>query len=201
MPEISAVKDSRAKAVRAFIAFKLPSDVMDLLQQIQSELKKEDLPIKWVRPDNIHLTLKFLGDVQPSELERIGAAMQAAVAPISPLTLCARGLGVFPSVKRPRVLWCGIGGELETLSRLHSGLDEALAELGIEKEARNFKGHLTLGRVKGKVDPDVMIEALTQYGHMVSRAFVLRRLTLYQSELKPTGPVYRELATASLQPG
>ncbi|MFO7839055.1 MAG: RNA 2',3'-cyclic phosphodiesterase [Desulfosalsimonadaceae bacterium] len=192
-------RESSAAKLRAFVAIPLPEDVAGLLGEIQSGLQKENWPVKWVRPESIHLTLKFLGDIPESEVEQIVSAMQTAVRQFAPLTLSAAGLGAFPSVKRPRVLWCGIGGESHVLARLHAGLDEQLArQLGIEKEGKAFKGHLTLGRVKGKIKPDAVVEAVTSYGDVTSRAFVADSLCLYRSELKPGGAVYTELARVPL---
>ncbi len=187
-----------AKPIRTFIAIKLPDDIIERLREVQTGLKREGLDIKWVRPENIHLTLKFLGDIQDSTVEAAGSALRAAAAEFSPLTLSAGGLGAFPSVKRPRVLWAGVGGDLEILSRLHARLEQALSEIGIEKENKSFKGHLTLGRIKGKVNPDVMIDTVNKYGHMTSRGFVADTLYLIKSELKPSGPVYTDLVSVRM---
>jgi len=191
----------RPQPIRAFIALKLPDDVIEFLRRIQSDLKKEGLNIKgvkWVAPENIHLTLKFLGDIKHTDVDAIESAMQSVVAPFAPLTLSATGLGAFPSVKRPRVLWSGVGGDVEALGRLQPRLEEQLSELGIEKENKKFKGHLTLGRIKGKVNADTIIDALGRCGNRTSRGFVADRLYLIKSELKPAGPVYSDLFCAPL---
>ncbi|HMA66901.1 MAG TPA: RNA 2',3'-cyclic phosphodiesterase, partial [Desulfosalsimonadaceae bacterium] len=94
-------RETSAAKMRAFVAIPLPEDVAGLLAEIQSGLKKENWPVKWVRPESIHLTLKFLGDIPESEVGRIVSAMQIAVRPFAPLILTAAGLGAFPSVKRP----------------------------------------------------------------------------------------------------
>ena len=190
--------ETNAKPIRTFIAVKLPDDVIEGLREVQKSLKREGLDIKWVRPENIHLTLKFLGDIQASAAEGVGSALKAAAAEFPPLTLSAAGLGAFPSVKRPRVLWAGVGGDREVLARLHARIEQALYELGIEKENKTFKGHLTLGRIKGRVDPDLMIDAVGKYAHMASRGFVADTLYLIKSELKPSGPVYTDLVSARM---
>ena len=188
-----------AKPIRTFIAIKLPDDVIERLREVQTGLKREGLDIKWVRPENIHLTLKFLGDIQNSDVDAVGNALESATAPFAPLTLSAAGLGAFPSVKRPRVLWAGVRGDLEMLSRLHARLEEALSRLvGIEKENKTFKGHLTLGRIKNKVPPDAMIDAVSRYGDMASQGFVADTLHLIKSELKPSGPVYTDLISVRM---
>ena len=190
--------ETNAKPIRTFIAVKLPDDVIEGLREVQTSLKREGLDIKWVRPENIHLTLKFLGDIQASAVEGVGSALKSAAAEFPPLTLSAAGLGAFPSVKRPRVLWAGVGGDREVLARLHARIEQALSELGIEKENKTFKGHLTLGRIKGRVDPDLMIDAVGKYAHMASRGFVADTLYLIKSELKPSGPVYTDLVSARM---
>jgi len=192
---------SREKPLRAFIAIKLPDDVIEFLGQIQSSLKKDGLDIKeikWVRPESIHLTLKFLGDINPSEIDALGAAIKTAAKALGPLTLSATGLGAFPSVKRPRVLWSGVGGDLEVLGRLHARLDEALSVLGMEKENKRFKAHLTLARIKGSVRPEVIVDAVSRYGNQASRGFAADRIYLIKSELKPGGPQYSDLLCAPM---
>lgn len=187
--------------VRAFVAVKLPDEVIEFLRQVQSGLKKEGLDIKdvkWVRPENIHLTLKFLGDIKSSEIDAIGSAIKAAAAPFPPLALSASGLGAFPGVKRPRVLWSGVGGDLEALSSLHARLDEALSTVGIEKETKKFKGHLTLARIKGRVKPEIIIDAVSRYGNKASPVFTAESLYLIKSDLKPSGPLYTDLLCAPM---
>jgi len=193
--------ETNAKSIRAFIAIKLPDDVIERLREAQTYLKHEGLDIKWVRPENIHLTLKFLGDIRQTDVDAVGKALTSATAPFAPLTLSASGLGAFPSVKRPRVIWSGLRGDLEVLARLHARLEEELSALGMEKESKAFKGHLTLGRIKGKVNPDVMIDAFSKYGHMTSRGFVADTLYLIKSDLKPSGPVYTDLISVRMGAG
>lgn len=188
------------QTVRAFIAFALPEDVRSHLRRVQAALKKEDWPVKWVQPDNIHLTLKFLGDVPEAEIPSIRRAMEAAADGFEAIRLSASGLGAFPGVKRPRVIWCGVGGDLEALTALHERLETELAALGKEKEDRAFKGHLTLGRVKGRVPPEALVDAVTRHGQTESRIFSGDCLYLFQSRLKPGGPEYRELACVRLTP-
>ncbi len=190
--------ESVEAGVRAFIAIRLPDDVIEHLRQVQSGLKKESWPVKWVEPGNIHLTLKFLGNVSRSALDDISAAMQSAAGSYEPLMLAASGLGAFPGVRKPRVLWAGVNGDLDTLAKLHAALEEELSKLGIEKEGKKFKGHLTLGRIKGKVNPESVIDAVKRYGGSTSREFKADCLRLYQSELKPSGPIYKELFKAAL---
>jgi 2'-5' RNA ligase len=198
MAETLRNNSEAASRVRAFIACGLPPEVERFLQKIQSDLKTADWPVTWVRPGNIHLTLKFLGDVERSELEPIGEAMKEAAAGLQPFALYAMGLGAFPGIRRPRVLWCGIGGDLEPLQQLYGRLEKALSALGVKPEGRSFKGHLTLGRVKGRINPEELVDAAARYGRTASEKFVVDGFHLYQSRLTPEGPVYSKLCRAAL---
>lgn len=193
--------ETNVKPIRTFIAIKLPDDVIERLREVQTRLKREGLDIKWVRPENIHLTLKFLGDIPSADVDAVGAAIDSAAAFFGPLTLSASGLGAFPSIKRPRVLWAGVSGDLEMLLRLQARLEAGLFEIGFEKENKPFKGHLTLGRIKGKVDPEAMIDAISKHGGMTTRGFVADTLYLIKSELKPSGPVYTDLISVRMGAG
>jgi len=107
--------------------------------------------VRWVRPEGIHLTLKFMGDIQAEMAERILVALPPAAAQFPPFELSISGLGVFPNPRRPRVLWTGVHGDLETLAALQLAVDDAVGKLGLPKEQRSFNPHLTLGRVKRDV--------------------------------------------------
>ena len=147
--------------MRTFIAFKLPEEVIASLGELQTALKRQGLKLRWVRPDNIHLTLKFLGDISVEEMAVVKGIIGAVVQNQAVFSLAAKGLGVFPSVKKARVLWSGIHGDVKRLGELQSNLDRALAEMGFEPEKRVFRGHLTLGRVKGQVDVRTLASAIS----------------------------------------
>ena len=183
---------------RAFIALKLPKDVIETLGHLQSELKKQGLKLRWVRPENIHLTLKFLGDVSAERLRAVACAIQKVAGNHPAFSLESRGLGAFPSVKKSRVVWSGIHGNTEVLTALQSDLDRELAEIGFVPDKRAFKGHLTLGRVKGRIDGKLLTGAITACGSFTSSPWTVERLVLFRSELKPTGAVYTELFSENL---
>jgi len=116
-------------------------------------------------------------------------------------TLESKGLGVFPTVKKARVLWSGIHGDVDRLATLQSDLDKRLAGIGFVPDNRNFKGHLTLGRVKGRIDGKTLASAITACGSFASASWAVERLVLFKSDLKPTGAVYSELFAADLAIG
>ena len=186
------------KSIRAFIAFDLPEQVVSAISNIQADVKSDKFNIKCVRPENIHLTLKFLGNINPAAVEQIGAVMREAVKPFSPFNLQAKGLGVFPGLKRPRVIWIGVGGQIDLLIGLQKKLDEDLSASGFPREKRPFKGHLTLGRLKGKIDSDQIAAVVKKYSDFESENFTAEAIILYSSDLQPSGAVYTQLVTIPL---
>lgn len=184
--------------IRTFIALELPPAVINLLREVQQELKRLKLGARWVRPENIHLTLKFLGDINPDDIGRIGDAMIGAAADIPPLTLSVRQIGVFPGIKRPRVIWIGLGGNIQELLALQGRLETELDTLGFPREKRAFKAHLTLGRIKQAANPDVIGRMMRQYASLSSEEFTCDQVTLFKSDLKPSGAVYTKLKQTEL---
>ena len=184
--------------IRAFIAIEFPEEVFAKIREIQKGLKSSGLKLKWVAPENIHLTLKFLGDIDSRDLEKIKEAIRETIRGCSRISLVAKGLGVFPGLNRPRVVWVGVSGELEQLKRLQQGLDDSLETLGFPKEERAFCGHLTLARVKGAIHSEKLVEALKRFKDIESDPFWVESVVLFKSELTPAGAIYTELMRASL---
>ena len=187
-----------SNTIRAFIAIELPNGVLASIQEMQNHLKTFGFKVRWVRPENIHLTLKFLGSIKVEDVEKIGGATTTAAMGVGPFSLEVKGLGVFPDIHRPRVLWAGIAGETPPLNELQKDLEEALRQVGVPKEKRPFSGHLTLGRVKGKIDSEKILNALKLGKAFISDPFTVRNLYLIKSDLKPTGAEYTKLIQAPL---
>lgn len=186
------------QSIRTFIAIKLPDTILTAISEIQEGIRSYGINLRWVRPENMHLTLKFLGDTKEDNIEKVTAAIYDSVEAYEPVLLFAKGVGVFPGIKRPRVVWVGVSGQLESLIGLQKRLEEGLEGLGFEKEKRSFKGHLTLGRVKGRIDPKKLGGALKKYIGFTSETFYADNVVLYKSELKPTGAVYTEIVNVPL---
>ena len=185
-------------SVRAFIAIHLPHDVLQAITSVQSALKSRGLKFRWVKAQNVHLTLKFLGDISPADIGGIGRTMAATAGRYKPISLAARGLGVFPGIKRARVVWVGVGGNTEPLGQLQRHLEQGLAEIGFPSENRPFRSHLTVARSKGKIDPRRLGDALREVGQFDAVPFVADRIHLIQSDLRPDGPIYTPLWNVSL---
>ncbi|MBC2714496.1 MAG: RNA 2',3'-cyclic phosphodiesterase [Desulfobacteraceae bacterium] len=194
----SGGKNSGPANIRTFIAVKLPDHVIRRLSESQQDLKKHDLRIRWTRPENIHLTLKFLGDIHPDDVGPVCQVIEASVKEFGSIALCVRGVGVFPGIRRPRVLWTGISGQTDVLEKLHKAIDVGLSDLGFAKDERRFTGHLTLGRFKGHPDSDILINIMKTYVDMASDEFLVDAVHVYQSDLKPSGPVYTNLSSIRL---
>jgi len=133
---------------RLFLAVPLPPDVIDLVDRSVASLQKEEWPIRWTAPHNVHVTLHFLGEVEPERAQIIRMALPGIVARHQPFALRTADLGVFPKMKRPRVLWLGLYGPAHRLQALRDAIGETLAEYEFELEDRDFHPHITLGRVR-----------------------------------------------------
>lgn len=185
---------AEASMMRAFLALDPPPEVLQRIIDLQGTLKKM-IPhgVRWVNPDGIHLTLKFLGNIFPSQRESIQALLPDLVGAHPSFTLSAGRIGVFPGLAKPRVIWVGIGGETRGLFALQKDIEEALLSIGFPKEDRPFRAHLTLGRVK---DPRVLqgIEAAMAKGQSFDAGtFPAEKLLFIKSDLTPAGAIYSHL--------
>ena len=186
------------ETLRAFIAVDLSESVRSALGQVQEVLERQRFRVKWVRPANIHLTLKFLGNIEGADVEKISGAMVQVAKDRKALSLVAKGIGVFPDIRRPRVIWAGLSGQVEMLQDMQRSLEGHLADLGFPKESRGFKAHLTLGRVKGKIDSERLEAAMSKCAGFESKPFDVNRIILFKSELRPSGAVYTPVQEVSL---
>ena len=189
----------RPETIRTFVAFGLPQWITDAIQEIQKDLKTRKLKIRWVPAKNLHMTLKFLGPTGKDQLEAVGQALTQALAGFSSLRLRARGLGVFPGIRRPRIVWIGIDGDIEALRQMQQSIEDHLAQVGFAPEKRSFKAHLTIGRVKGTLNANDLLKAIQAHQEFQSAAFQVRQIELIKSDLKPQGPQYSRLLGVALQ--
>jgi 2'-5' RNA ligase len=188
-------------SVRLFIAIDLPSQVKTTLQRVQSSLRQHDLAVRWVNPDNTHLTLKFLGEVQKSLIDALVEQITDVAARHQPIELQTDKLGVFPNHTRPRVVWLGLGGDLLALQRLQADVEQAVIPLGFAPEQRSFAPHLTLGRTIKDADKSRMqiIGQTVMRTHAPSPVqFDVKEIVLMRSHLYSSGARYTTLAKAPL---
>ena len=188
--------------VRAFIAIPVPKAVIQVLDDAVKNLDScigEN--VGWVRTEGIHLTLKFMGNIETGIVERVLEAMSAVVSQFSPFELAISKLGVFPNPRRPRVLWSGVQGEIETLAALQSAIDGALGELGLRQEQRAFSPQLALGRVRRDV-ADSLLQRIGQVTEgvklSVAPSWTADSVNLMRTELDPTGSRHYLVGSASI---
>lgn len=188
--------------IRCFMAVELSHECRRALGKAIETLSELRLPIRWVKPENLHVTLKFLGDVPEKDIPAVTEAMRAAGAGVPPFTVSVRGLGGFPQGRRPRVVFADIEDKGHLLERLFNRIEAGLAErLGFPKEERPFACHITLGRAKRapvNLTPEQMAGRLKTVDFGGSE---VRECVLMSSEPRPEGPVYTAMARAKLGGG
>lgn len=189
--------------IRAFIAIDLPPSIQEAIEQQTSRLRKTlgDEIVRWVAPQNLHLTLKFLGNVPNPHLDFIKQALTQCADSHSAFDLQVSGLGYFPNLKRIRSIWVGVHVPVE-LASLQKSIENGAERLGYEKELRAFSPHLTLGRVRQTIDPKRLQSisqtiALTQLGKIGTAR--VDSVHLYQSDLNSEGSVYTKLFSTPLR--
>jgi 2'-5' RNA ligase len=178
--------------IRTFIAINIPDHVREAIDGFQKKLKEYSADVKWVRPESIHITLKFLGDVEIGRIDKMAHAVQDAVNDVEPFTISVSGVGTFPNDRRPRVLWVGVQEGAETLSDLAKKIDHALSTMGFEKEKRKYSAHLTLGRVRSPNYIDKTVRDMRSMG-FESESFAVGSIEVMKSQLLKTGAVYTAL--------
>lgn len=180
-------------SLRAFVAIEIPEIAHTFLSRISADLKKTRADVKWVRPEGIHLTLKFLGQIPGSLVPVLDEKLSQMFAEFRPFEIHVKGLGAFPSLGKPRVVWAGVKDDSQTLVTMAQRLDDVIAPLGFEREKRPFNPHLTLGRVKSNAGKAEMVDSIRQKMDASGPRFISDHAVLFQSILKPSGAEYRSL--------
>jgi 2'-5' RNA ligase len=180
--------------IRSFLAFELPVEIKNIVARVSEELRQSTLNAKWVKVDNIHLTVVFMGNIETGDIPAIAQGVQEACQSFGPFDLALKGIGCFPNRRRPRVLWLGLDGDLEPMAEFRDGLLEHLTGFGVKEEKRKFKPHLTLARFRKPKKMDFKEEQLlSKYEDLSSAVCPLKELILFKSELKPTGALYTKV--------
>lgn len=180
--------------VRSFIAILLSDDVRAAVAAEIARLRRLGPRVSWVSPPNLHLTLKFLGELPADALAEVGEGLAETVAGAAPFSLHFGGLGAFPDLTRPRVLWVGVDEGSPAAQALQARVDAALTRRGFPKEERPFSPHLTIGRVRDPRRLVELLQAMTRDARLEFGQFEVRGLSLMRSDLSPAGARYTELA-------
>jgi len=184
--------------IRSFLAIELPKTLLKKIEEIQGDLKLSRADVKWVNPENIHLTLKFFGNIDESRIDPIVKSIEGPIRTTSPFFVKARGIGAFPHLKNPRVIWMGLVGGEECLADFQKQLNERLEGIGFEPEERSYHPHLTLGRVKSPKGRDELIGRMEKFREEEFGDFQVERVILFRSDLRPSGPIYTPLREIKL---
>ena len=188
--------------IRSFIAIELPDELRLKLGQLEAQLKSGKQPwVKWVNPDSIHLTLKFLGNIASDRTGEITRAMEEAAQGIPPFHLEVKDLGVFPNLKRVQVVWVGISGEVDKLGEFQQRLESNLACLGFAPESRPFTPHLTLARLRNQAS----LDERQRFGQLIAGsrfeagAIEVDAINLMRSQLTREGAIYSRISSVRLK--
>lgn len=184
--------------MRCFLAIDAPDDVRKLLVRVQEALRRADADVKWVEEENLHLSLKFLGDVTADRVARLKELLAAEAARWPAMKLTYAGIGAFPDHGLPRVVWAGATGDLEKLAGLASAAERAAEQVGVPREGRPFVAHLTLGRVKSGRNAKRLQSAIENQRQVPLGGDHAREFVLYQSTLTPSGPFYEVIERFNL---
>ena len=183
--------------MRAFIAIEIPPTVRAALSHCRAELARLPVTASWTRPEAIHLTLKFLGEIPETSTAVVAQKLEQAASDSRAFHLQLAGLGAFPNLRRPRVLWAGLAGEVAPAQQLQLRLERELEAAGFPREEKPWKPHLTLARLKSVENPRAFTAGVEAY-RLPELPFEVDRVLLFRSELHPSGARYTELAAAAL---
>jgi len=191
--------------VRAFIAIEVPQAVRQILAETIRELA-DQVPgnVRWVTPQGIHLTLKFLGDIPTDDSGKILEALRSPIQQVPAFWVQVSGLGMFPNARRPRVLWAGVEVQQESLSSLQQRVEDTLAQMDYPTEKQTFSPHITMGRVRDGVSPGArrrIIQAISKassVSRVVSEPWAVDQVHLFRTTFTPNGSIYTSMGSVSL---
>ena len=188
--------------MRTFIAIEIPEEIKKVLVHIEDHLKYAQADVKWVRPETIHLTLKFLGEVTDEKRGEIEKALDEIARSVKPFELTVKEIGTFPYIEHPRVVWVGLDkGATETIG-LANRIEEALAAIGFAKEDRPFSPHITIGRVRSPINKDKLKEKILSASNTIHLSEVtphrVASIILFRSTLTPQGPIHTKIHESAL---
>jgi len=184
------------ETIRSFIAIELPGSLHKELSEAETILRKSNADVKWVNPENIHITLKFLGNVTPEKIKEIEKLLDEFTKGLAPFSIEAKGLGAFPKLAYPRVIWAGIEDQTGKLKEIAENFDGAISKLGFEKENREFSAHLTLGRVRSPKNKEKLKEIIEKTPFLSVVDIKVDKIVLFKSTLTQSGSIYTKLYEA-----
>ncbi len=188
------------ETLRTFIAVELPNDIHDSLQKLQNNLKDSMPDVRWTKYGNIHLTLKFLGDIESSKVDKISVSIQNVANEFLPFTVSLARIGAFPNSRKPSIIWVGIEEGSGEIVQIANRIESSMEKLGFAKEKRPFRPHLTIGRIRELKHPSIMAKSLENNEIGEIGRFRVEKLSFIKSQLDPSGSIYTTLSEALLKP-
>jgi 2'-5' RNA ligase len=185
-------------SIRTFICIDIPETIRQRIDSLQQDLRRVGAQVSWTTPSNIHLTIKFLGDVPESRVGDVCNAVERAAADRSPFEIEVSGAGCFPSLRNPRVLWIGLKSVPSPLKELHARIEDELAREGFPREPKKFAPHLTIGRVRNPHNAGRVAEELIKTG-IERESFRAAEVIVMRSDLNPKGSLYTPIAVTGLK--
>ncbi len=184
--------------IRSFLAIELPKPIVRKIEEVQADLRSAQADVRWVSPEKIHLTLKFFGNIEESRIDSIFKSIEEPVRNTLPFSIRVQGIGAFPHVKNPRVIWLGLVTGSQILTSLQKQIETQLEKIGFQPEDRPFHPHLTLGRTKSSRGKDELAGRVEKHKEEEFGDFQVERVILFKSDLKPSGPIYTPLGDLRL---
>ncbi|MEO0089463.1 MAG: RNA 2',3'-cyclic phosphodiesterase [candidate division WOR-3 bacterium] len=171
--------------IRSFIALEIPEEIKNEVYQHIENFKKDNLPVKWVEKENLHITLVFLGEQDLNFINRVKEILKNLSSNFKPFYINLTNFGFFPNAKKPRVFWVGINKNKEIITQMVEKLNNELKKIGFKPEEREFSPHLTIGRFKAVFNAEKYLTLKYK-----SKDFLIDKITLFKSTLTSTGPIY-----------
>ncbi len=184
--------------MRTFIAIDLPESFENNIEKIQREFKKTGGDIKFVDPRKVHITLKFLGEINEELVNKVEIKLDQCLKNIDPFDIIVEDIGVFPSTDYIKVIWLGVGKGSYILEKMNDGIEESLSELGFDKESREFIPHATIGRVKSGKNKEDIVEVVERNRGSYIGEMPVDRVKIKQSNLTSKGPIYSDISEVIL---
>ena len=185
--------------MRTFIAIELSPEIKESLARIQSHLKYSGADVKWVETDNIHLTLKFLGDITEENCGKIRSILDEIGRSVKPFEMSVKDIGAFPNIDYPRIIWVGLDKGTVESKILAEKIGKEVLKIGFQKEPRPFTPHLTIGRVRSPKNKEALKQKFTTHSlQLTTKPQLISSIMLFQSTLTPKGPIYTKLHEAKL---
>jgi len=188
-----------SESIRSFIAVKLNDEAHKAVTQAQTCLKQTGCDVKWVAPNNIHLTLKFLGQVPLDKIDTVKGVLNHCLQSTESIETVLTGLGVFPRPQRPRVIWVGLEDKERKIQQLADLIETSLNKIGFPKEDRAFKSHITIGRVRSLKNVKQLTQTMGKYPLPLGIKQTIEQITFFKSTLTSTGPIYEVLSETKLK--